>query len=318
MPRWSQRPLCKDVAWRRGLGALLVLTLPAWAPLLHPHFSLWKVFDGGLHLRRTLFLRELIADGNWYPRWLPQQFGGYGYPTLNFYAPGLYYLTLALAALLSLVRPQGAIYVAMQGASALGAWAAVAAPDGGRLGLGGFVDVRPLGLTAPDRPLRDAGVDGRRWLYLHPPAQVSLALEVPAEGYLQAGLALDPRAWEATLGDGVRFLATVRPLAPQEPGGATAEGGATGGAAEGGATTVVEVGLNPRARGEQRRWVDVVADLRPWAGRRVWLTLRTEGRADPAYDWAGWGEPAVVRLDPLTAARLRESARQTASLALRP
>jgi hypothetical protein len=80
---------------------------------------------------------------------------------------------------------------------------------------------------------------------------------------------------------------------------------------------VVDVALNPRARGEQRRWVDVVADLGPWAGRRVLLELRTEGRADPAYDWAGWGAPAVVRADPLTAARLRESARQTAALALR-
>ena len=37
----------------------------------------------------------MIAGGDWYPRWFPQQYGGYGYPTLNFYAPGLYYLTLA-------------------------------------------------------------------------------------------------------------------------------------------------------------------------------------------------------------------------------
>ena len=81
---------------------------------------------------------------------------------------------------------------------------------------------------------------------------------------------------------------------------------------------MVDVALNPRARGEQRRWVDVVADLGPWAGRRVRLTLRTEGRQDPTNDWAGWGAPAVVRLDALTAARLQESARQTAALALRP
>jgi hypothetical protein len=79
---------------------------------------------------------------------------------------------------------------------------------------------------------------------------------------------------------------------------------------------VVDVALNPRARGEQRRWVDVAADLGPWAGRRVRLVLRTQGRSDPSYAWAGWGEPAVVRLDPLTAARLAESARQEAALAL--
>jgi hypothetical protein len=54
--------------------------------------------------------------------------------------------------------------------------------------------------------------------------------------------------------------------------------------------------------------VDVVADLRPWAGQRVRLALRTEPRADPSFDWAGWAEPAVVRLDPLTAYRLTASA----------
>jgi hypothetical protein len=90
-------------------------------------------------------------------------------------------------------------------------------------------------------------------------------------------------------------------------------------AAEGGSPSVVlDRDLNPRARGEQRRWVDVLADLAPWAGRRVRLTLRTEGRADPAYDWAGWGEPVVVRVDELTAARLRRSAQGIEELALRP
>jgi hypothetical protein len=191
---------------------------------------------------------------------------------------------------------------------------AVAAPGGGALGPDAFADVRPLAVAAPDRPLADAGPDARQWLYLHPPAAAEVEVAVPAEGaYLQAGLALDPRAWDAPLGDGVRFLATVRPLGPDAAGAAA--GGAPG--AGGGAATVVDVVLNPRARGEQRRWVDVVADLGPWAGRRVALRLATEGRADPAYDWAGWGNPAVVRADALTAARLRESARQTAALALR-
>jgi hypothetical protein len=174
--------------------------------------------------------------------------------------------------------------------------------------------VRALAVTAPDRPLGDAGPDARPWLYLHPPAAATAEVVVPPGGaYLQAGLALDPAVWGAPLGDGVRFLATVRPLdGPDAPDGPPGAGGG------GGAATVVDVALNPRARGEQRRWVDVVADLGPWAGRRVALELRTEGRADPAYDWAGWGAPAVVRADPLTAARLADSARQTAALALRP
>ena len=180
--------------------------------------------------------------------------------------------------------------------------ARVAAPDGGALGPGAFADVRPLALLAADRPLRDAGPDARRWLYLHPPAGATAEVAVPPGGaWLQAGLALDPAAWGAPLGDGVRFVAEVAPLA---------------GPGAGEAAVVLDATLNPRARGEQRRWADAVADLTPWAGRRVALTLRTEGRGDPAYDWAGWGAPAVVRADPLTAARLRHSARLIAALAL--
>ncbi|HEX2034798.1 MAG TPA: DUF6541 family protein, partial [Chloroflexota bacterium] len=113
-------------AWLVGLCASMVLTLPAWAPLLHPDFNLWQVFDGSIHLRRSLFLRELIADGNWYPRWMPQQYGGYGYPTLNFYAPGLYYLTVAFAAVLAPLLPTAGLYVAMQAAAALGALLVIA------------------------------------------------------------------------------------------------------------------------------------------------------------------------------------------------
>ena len=67
-------------AWLPGLGLLLLLTVPAWAPLLHPEFSLWQVFDGSIHLRRTLFLWEGIAGGDWYPRWFPEQYGATATP----------------------------------------------------------------------------------------------------------------------------------------------------------------------------------------------------------------------------------------------
>ena len=98
--------------------------------------------------------------------------------------------------------------------------ARVAAPDGGALGPGAFADVRPLALLAADRPLRDAGPDARRWLYLHPPAGATAEVAVPPGGaWLQAGLALDPAAWGAPLGDGVRFVAEVAPLAGAGGGG---------------------------------------------------------------------------------------------------
>ena len=113
-------------AWLVGLTVTFAFTLPAWAPVLSPAFSLWQVDDGRLHLHRALFLGQLIRDGNWLPRWLPQQYGGYGYPTLTFYAPGLYYLVLALAALAApFVGTSNGLYAGMQGATDLAALAVV-------------------------------------------------------------------------------------------------------------------------------------------------------------------------------------------------
>ncbi len=166
--------------------------------------------------------------------------------------------------------------------------ATVQAPTGTALGPDRFLDVRYLAVHAQDRPLRDVGPRARRWLKMHPPAAVTIALTLPENAYFQTGIVLDPAMWQAPLGDGVRFIATITPAGGPE-------------------TTLFDLPNHPRAQGEHRRWIDVVADLRPWAGQHVQLTLRTDGRQDPANDWAGWGEPVIVQLDPLTGARLLQS-----------
>ncbi|CAA9281446.1 MAG: hypothetical protein AVDCRST_MAG77-3879 [uncultured Chloroflexi bacterium] len=179
--------------------------------------------------------------------------------------------------------------------------AGIASPAGGTLAGNPFVQVRPLAVLAQDRPLRDVGPTTRRWLYAHPLSEIAIEVDVPADGYLQTALAMDPAMWLAPLGDGVRFVATVTPV---DASGATP-------------TTVLDEWLHPRAFGEQRRWVDVLGDLTPWAGRRVRLALRTEGRVDGNYDWAGWGEPVIVRLDRVTAARLKKNAEYIKSTVLK-
>ena len=110
---------------------------------------------------------------------------------------------------------------------------------------------------------------------------------------------LDPAMWQAPLGDGVRFVATITPAGGPE-------------------TTLFDIPNHPRAQGEHRRWIDVVADLRPWAGEHVQLTLRTDGRQDPANDWAGWAEPVIVQLDPLTGGRLLQSSARIQERTYRP
>ena len=177
--------------------------------------------------------------------------------------------------------------------------ATVHSPTGASLGPDRFLAVRYLSALAQDRPLRDVGPRARRWLKLHPPAAITITLTLPEDAYLQTGIVLDPSMWEAPLGDGVRFVATLTPAGGEE-------------------TTLFDIPNHPRAQGEHRRWIDVVADLRPWAGQQVQLTLRTDGRQDPANDWAGWGEPVIVQLDPLTGVRLMQSSARIQERTYRP
>ncbi len=177
--------------------------------------------------------------------------------------------------------------------------ATVRSPTGTDLGPDRFLDVRYLSVLAQDRPLRDVGPQARRWLKVHPPAAVTIALTLPENAYFQTGIVLDPAMWAAPLGDGVRFIATITPAGGPE-------------------TTLFDLPNHPRAQGEHRRWIDVVADLRPWAGQHVQLTLRTEGRQDPANDWSGWGEPVIVQLDTLTGARLLQSSARIQERTYRP
>ena len=196
-------------------------------------------------------------------------------------------------------QPQQRILVTTVIEDLLAGRATVQAPTGAALGPDRFLDVRYLAVLAQDRPLRDVGPQARRWLKLHPPAAVTITLTLPENAYLQTGIALDPAMWAAPLGDGVRFIATITPAGGPE-------------------TTLFDLPNHPRGQGEHRRWIDVVADLRPWAGQHVQLTLRTDGRQDPANDWSGWGEPAIVQLDPLTGAHLLQSSAEIQERTYRP
>ena len=143
-----------------------------------------------------------------------------------------------------------------------GGEAQISSPTGA--GLGPFVNLQRLSLGGRER----------RWLYMHPPSAVSVSLLLPERAAFQVGLALDPRTWEADGADGVRFILEATPA-----------GGRT--------TRVFEEEVNPRARQEQRTWLDRWVDLSALSGQRVTLTLRTEPGQSAAYDWAGWADPVV-------------------------
>jgi hypothetical protein len=59
---------------------------------------------------------------------------------------------------------------------------------------------------------------------------------------------------------------------------------------------VLDEQVNPRARTEQRLWLDRWVDLSTFGGRHVTLTLRTDPANTVDYDWAGWADPIVFVL----------------------
>ena len=53
--------------------------------------------DSHEHLRYpvlTLHFQDAFESGIFYPRWMPDLAGGYGYPTFLFYQPAFFYLSL--------------------------------------------------------------------------------------------------------------------------------------------------------------------------------------------------------------------------------
>ena len=134
--------------------------------------------------------------------------------------------------------------------------------------LGPFLDVQRMRL----------GNRERAWLYMHPPASAAFELELPPRAALQAGMGMDPRMWDAPLGDGVRFVAEVTRLS---------------GAGAGEMIRVLDEPVNPRASGDDRRWLDRWVDLSAFGGQHVRLTLRTENLGTSDNDWAGWADPMI-------------------------
>jgi hypothetical protein len=76
-----------------GLGAILLLALAPLGQLIVA--ERWP--DTHEHLRYLLLFdhfRQAVTDGVLYPRWLPELYGGYGYPTFLLYQPGYFFAVL--------------------------------------------------------------------------------------------------------------------------------------------------------------------------------------------------------------------------------
>ncbi|HEY3290714.1 MAG TPA: 6-pyruvoyl-tetrahydropterin synthase-related protein, partial [Anaerolineae bacterium] len=74
--------------------ACVFIGLMAAQPLLYGNLPFGA--DTLLHLYRVVQLDELVRQGVWYSRWMPDLAFGYGYPLFNYYAPLAYYLVEVL------------------------------------------------------------------------------------------------------------------------------------------------------------------------------------------------------------------------------
>ncbi|MCP4416264.1 MAG: hypothetical protein GY805_06560 [Chloroflexi bacterium] len=85
----------KQYLWHIDPGYLVVLAiclLAVW-PFLS-RVSLPQETDAELHIFRLAELSFLLRGGEFYPRWAPNFYHGYGYPIFNYYAPLSYYVGL--------------------------------------------------------------------------------------------------------------------------------------------------------------------------------------------------------------------------------
>lgn len=73
-------------------------------------------YQAPLNPYRLSQFRNAFAAGVWYPRWMPEMFGGYGYPTFLFYQPGYFFLTLPLTYIADLLHAcEAGIFLTLMG-----------------------------------------------------------------------------------------------------------------------------------------------------------------------------------------------------------
>lgn len=128
--------------------------------------------------------------------------------------------------------------------------------------------------------------DTRTVLYEHPPesgkSEIVYTVPLPESGALRFAIAMSPEIWSPDKGDGVSFQLYIA-----EPGASQGQ-------------FVFVRYINPKHNPSDRRWRNFLIDLSPWAGRTVNLSLITEAgpAGDWLFDWAGWAELELVRVEP--------------------
>ena len=99
-------------------------------------------------------------------------------------------------------------------------------------------------------------------------------MTVPKDAVFETQVGFLPRAWETPGADGARFRVSLQ----RETGPAV---------------MLLESDVNPAANAPEQRWLSVSADLAPYAGEKVALSLQVLPHANATRDYAMWGNPLV-------------------------
>ena len=129
--------------------------------------------------------------------------------------------------------------------------------------------------------------DQRIVIFEHPfensKEEIIYQVSVPEKGAISFAITLSPEVWSPEKGDGVNFQLFVSE---------------TGSSSEG--KFIFNRYINPKLNPNDRRWLNFIVDLSPWAGQTVNLSFITESgtSGNYNYDWAGWAEPKLITIDP--------------------
>ncbi len=99
----------------------MLCSLALLAPILRTND--WYVSNQSYRYPYLLAMfREQFLAGHWYPRWLPNLCGGYGYPTFFYYPPAYWYAALPFTLVFSVVNACKLMLVAALTIGGMGAW----------------------------------------------------------------------------------------------------------------------------------------------------------------------------------------------------
>jgi len=101
LPSWLKHPCLLRHGPNAAITSIIIFMslIYVW-PIISTHEWFYSHAQDSSVYMMEMF-RDSFSHGNWYPRWLPDMQGGYGYPTFLFTQPGFFYFSLPFVYLIS-------------------------------------------------------------------------------------------------------------------------------------------------------------------------------------------------------------------------